>query len=83
MDLTPKIDSTNSINAELDGRSDEELLVSWADIMSELSRRGLIRTANNPVADYAEHLVAKLLGLSLEGNSKASYDAVGSDGIRY
>jgi hypothetical protein len=70
-------------NSGLADKTDNELFQLWADVMAEFRRRGLTRTANNPVADYAEHLVAKQLQLTLQSNSKAGYDAVGPDGIRY
>jgi hypothetical protein len=60
-----------------------ELLALWSRVMAELKRRGLVRTANNPVADYAEHLVAKHLGLTLQDNNHAAYDAIAPDGTRY
>lgn len=63
--------------------ADGELLVRWAEIMAELQQRGMVRTANNPVADYAEHLVAERLGLTLLGNANAAYDAIAEDGTRY
>lgn len=42
-----------------------------------------MRTRNNPVADYAEWLVAQQLGLLLERNSNRGYDATDQDGKRY
>ena len=51
--------------------------------MTELQRRGILRSDNTPTGDYAEWIVSQALGLSLEGNSKAGYDAIGSDGTRY
>ena len=63
--------------------TNEEVLRLWATVMGELRRRRVIRSANNPVADYAETLVAERLGLQLVGNSTASYDAVAQDGTRY
>lgn len=51
------------------------LLRYFADILDELKQRGVVRTRNNPVADYAEWLVAQRLGLSLERNSRSGYDA--------
>jgi hypothetical protein len=65
--------------------SDTELLGLWAAVMEELRRRGVVRSSNNPVADYAERLVADRLGLELAANSTAGYDAVGSGpgGARY
>jgi len=52
-----------------------DLLGCFADIFDELKQRGVVRTRNNPVAYYAEWLVAQRLDLSLEYNSKFGYDA--------
>ncbi|WP_454257449.1 hypothetical protein [Pseudoxanthomonas mexicana] len=52
--------------------------------MATLKERGVVRSANNPVADYTESLVSKALGLSLESQSQAGYDALDSTtGLRY
>jgi len=63
--------------------STSELLRCYAAILDELRARSVIRTQNNPVADYAEWLVSKKLGLELTPNSNAGYDALGADGSRY
>ena len=47
----------------------------YADILSELNARGVVRTYNSPVGDYAEWLVAEKMDLKLEKNSKKGYDA--------
>lgn len=47
----------------------------YAEILTELNRRKVVRTYNSPVGDYAEWLVAEKLGLRLEGNSQKGYDA--------
>ncbi len=60
-----------------------ELLALQANILNELRRRRVIRSTNNPAADYAEHLVATALGLKVAGKSNAGYDAVDSNGNRY
>jgi len=60
-----------------------ELLQCFADILDELKERRIVRTRNNPVADYAEWLGAQQLGLLLERNSKRGYDATGQNGKRY
>ena len=60
-----------------------QLLQCFADILDELKERGVVRTRNNPVADYAEWLVAQQLGLLLERNSKRGYDATDQNGKRY
>lgn len=53
-----------------------DLLKYFSNILDELKQRGVVRTRNNPVADYAEWLVAQSIGLSLERNSRAGYDAM-------
>lgn len=60
-----------------------ELLGYFATILDELKQRGVVRTRNNPVADYAEWLVAKSLNLSLEPNSRACYDAINNKKERF
>jgi hypothetical protein len=60
-----------------------DLLQTYAEVIEELRRRGIVRTSNNPVGDYAEWLVSTSLGLHLDGNSQRGYDATGTDGRRY
>ena len=60
-----------------------ELLQAHANVIAELRRRGVLRTKSNPVGDYAEWLVSNSLGLTLEGNSAAGYDATDAKGVRY
>lgn len=60
-----------------------QLLQVHANVIAELRRRGVLRTKNNPVGDYAEWLVSNALGLTLEGNSAAGYDATDAKGVRY
>ena len=67
----------------LHDRSPTELLCQYAAILQELQSRGISRTSNNPVADYAEWLVSQKLDLKLKGNSSAGYDAEGPDSARY
>lgn len=67
----------------MEAMSDAELLGIWADVMREMRRRGMIRTWNNPVADVAESLVARRLGLTLAGNSEIGYDGIDANGRRY
>ena len=68
---------------ELSDLPELELLRLHGSVLTELCRRGVCRTNNNPVADYTEWLVASRFGLRLENGSKAGYDAVGPDGTRY
>jgi hypothetical protein len=63
--------------------TDDELLLAYVAVMAELRRRGITRSSNNPVADYAEGLIARSLNLTLAGRSAAGYDAVDSQGLKY
>lgn len=65
------------------GFDDRQLLAAWCALMATLKQRGVVRSANNPVADYTESLVASALELSLEAQSKAGYDARDAAGLRY
>jgi len=49
-------------------------------ILSELKSRGVIRTENPPVGDYAEYLVATAFGRQLAPNSEKSWDVLSNDG---
>jgi hypothetical protein len=60
-----------------------ELLSLYADIMEELRRRGVVRSSNNPVADFAENLAAKALGLKKAKLSTKGFDAVDQEGRTY
>lgn len=68
---------------KLNALSTPSLLKQFADILDELKRRGVVRTRNNPVADYAEWLVAQKLGFCLERNSRSGYDATNKNGERF
>ncbi|NVZ66379.1 hypothetical protein HX867_30155 [Pseudomonas gingeri] len=57
-----------------------ELLKLHAAAIDELKNRGVLRTKNNPVGDYAEWLVSSALNLTLANNSAAGHDAESSDG---
>lgn len=61
----------------------KDLLALYSNILEELLSRKVVRTANNPVADYAEYLVADKMNLTLANNSNSGYDALDKDGGRY
>jgi hypothetical protein len=63
--------------------SDAEVFSMWVSTLMELRRRGILRSFNTPTGDYAEWLVARTLGLTLENNSRSGFDAVSRDGTRY
>ncbi len=61
----------------------EMLLCLYSDLMEELRKRKIIRSSNNPVADYAEYLAAKKFKLTLTKSSNKGFDAVDGEGLRY
>jgi hypothetical protein len=59
------------------------LLGLHGDLLAELRRRAVVRSANNPTGDYGELLFSRAFGWTLNGNSSADADAVDSQGTRY
>jgi len=59
------------------------LLQLYVGVLDRLRELTIVRSANNPVSDYAELLVARALGLDLAPQSVAGFDATASDGTRY
>lgn len=60
-----------------------DLLVDYSRIIIELCDRGVLRSVNNPVADYAEYLASKALGLTRASLSTKGHDAIDENGKRY
>ena len=63
--------------------SELELLQSHTAVIDELIRRCVVTTHNNPIGDYTEWLVSNRMGMQRQANSKASYDAVDTSGVKY
>lgn len=59
------------------------LLKLYAELMEELRDKGLIRTSNNPVADYAEKVAVERLKLHRSPKEERGYDATDSKGKKY
>jgi hypothetical protein len=59
------------------------LLELHVDLLLQLRRRGVVRSANNPTGDYGERLFARAFDWTLNSNSSADADAVDTDGLRY
>lgn len=68
---------------DLSTTSIPDLLRLYTEVLDELRLRGVTRSANNPAADYTEHLVSTKLGLTLAGYSESGFDAVDAHGDRY
>lgn len=60
-----------------------ELLVRYGATLTELERRGVVRSRNAPVGDYAEYLAARVYGGTLAPKSLKSYDMTTPQGERY
>ena len=69
--------------AKLDSLSEVNLLRLYSELMEELRRRQVIRTGNNPVADYAEKIAVERLELKRAGKEERGYDALDTEGHRY
>ncbi len=67
---------------DLRKRSTRDLLALWGAIMSELRRRDVVRTANNPIGDIAEALVAEHFRGVRQSFSNAGWDVSTTDGQR-
>jgi len=63
--------------------STRELLALYAAVMAELRNRSVTRSWNGPGGDLAEVIFCKVMGWTRQGNSSASFDAIGPDGVRY
>jgi hypothetical protein len=61
-------------------RTTRELLSVWAAVMRELRRREVVRTANNPISDIAEELVAIHYRGTRGSSSQAGWDVKTSRG---
>ena len=68
---------------DLSKRSLKDLLLLYANLLEELKKRQILRSNNNPTADYAEWLASRALNLKLEPKSKKGYDAIDSKGYKY
>lgn len=69
---------------KLESMETGEIMHLYGSLLNALSERGVVRTRNSPVGDYAEWLVSQRMGLHLEQNSQKGYDATDSmTGTRY
>ncbi|WP_394550602.1 DUF6998 domain-containing protein [Agromyces sp. MMS24-JH15] len=64
----------------LRGATTPDLLGQYADILAELRARGVVRTSNAPLGDYAEYVALEVYGGELAANSAKSYDLKTTDG---
>ncbi|WP_436793482.1 hypothetical protein [Actinospongicola halichondriae] len=67
---------------DLESMEVRDLLSLSSGAVAELRRRGIVRTNNAPLGDYAEWLAVKALGGKLAPNSERSFDLVTDAGRR-
>jgi hypothetical protein len=60
-----------------------QLLKMHSEIITELRRREIVRSANSPSGDYAELLFASAFDWTLQNKSASGYDATDKVGVRY
>lgn len=73
-----------SIAMDLSAVTVKDLLVFGVDANAELRRRGIIRTENNSIGDFAEYLFCRAFSWRpVNSNSEKEMDAVGPDRTRY
>ena len=68
---------------KLEDLGDTDLLRLYGSLLDELRQRGVVRTANNPIADFAETLFCDAFGWTRAEKEAKGYDAVDVSGIRY
>ena len=71
------------MNENIQKASIGDLLRLYGNILDELRARKVLRSTNNPLGDYTEHLVSTALGLKRTGGSASGYDAIDAEGKRY
>ena len=63
--------------------STAQILKTHIELMEELRRRDILRSANNPTGDLAEYLFCQAFGWKQAKNSQSGYDAFDEKGVRY
>jgi hypothetical protein len=66
----------------LHNKSDAALVALYGEVTSELHRRGVVRSGNNPIADIAERVIADYYGVERQPPNHKSYDVVTKDGTK-
>jgi hypothetical protein len=65
---------------DLQKLKDAELIELYGAVMEELRERDIVRSANNPIADIAERLIADYYEVDPEPPNSKTYDIVTKDG---
>lgn len=67
---------------DLTALPDRALVTLYGAVMAELLERGVVRSANNPIADMAERVVADYYGVEPAPPNEKAYDVKTKDGVR-
>jgi hypothetical protein len=59
------------------------LLRAYGEILDELRSRGIVRSSNSPLSDYAEVLFCEAFGWNRQHGNAAGFDAVNDAGVRF
>jgi hypothetical protein len=70
-------------NDKLKSKSALQILGLYSQILEELCSRDVLRSVNNPAADYAEYLCCRALSLKSAPKSTKGYDAEDVKGNKY
>jgi hypothetical protein len=68
---------------KLKNMDEQRLLKLYSELMEELRDRELIRSSNNPVADYAEKIAVEYMRLTRVGKEERGYDAIDESRRKY
>jgi hypothetical protein len=67
---------------QFDELSDNELITHYGQVMAALLERGIVHSANQPIADIAERIVGNHYGAEPEPPNSKAVDLVAPDGTR-
>ena len=68
---------------KLKNMDEQRLLKLYSELIEELRDRELVRSSNNPAADYAEKIAVEYMGLTRLGKEEKGYDAVDKNKREY
>jgi len=83
MTRRPARPNSSDSDRSLTTTSTGKLLALYGSILMELRERGIVRSENSPVGDYAEFLAARAFGLTLARGAAIGYDGTDIAGVRY
>jgi hypothetical protein len=69
--------------SKLRNMDEQSLLRLYSELMEELRDRELIRSSNNPVADYAEKIAVEYMRLTRAGKEERGYDGIDKSRRKY